>query len=88
MAKMICVKCEVPFKIEKNGIIVPEMFMKNTKIYKIFRADKWRCPVCGMEVVTGFGDCFAEHFNEDCNKIVEKMKEHGAVVVYSKEVRG
>ncbi len=52
----VCVKCEVELRPEKNGFKVIDMFQHNTKAYKIWDADKWKCPKCGIEVVVGFGN--------------------------------
>jgi len=89
VARLVCVKCEVELRPEKNGVVVPVMFMENTKVYEIYRADKWMCPKCGYEVVAGFGKLpMAEHFKDKCEEIVKQMKENDAVVIYDKEVCG
>ena len=89
MPKMICGKCEVELKPETNGIIIAEMFQQNQKIYKLWEADLWKCPICGIEVVAGFAQYnFAEHHKDDCEKIVEEMKAEGRRVIYDKELTG
>ena len=86
MPKQVCVKCEVEFKPEANGVVVAEMFRKNQKIYKLWVADLWKCPICGVEIVAGFAQYrFAEHFQDDCEKIVEEMKAEGRRIIYDKE---
>ena len=88
MPKLVCVKCEVGLKIEKNGVIVKEMFQNNTRIYKLWETDKWKCPVCGAEIISGFAQYpFAEHFNDDCEAIVSKAIASGKEVVSDKEFR-
>ena len=85
--KRVCVKCEREFKPETNGVIVAEMFQKNTKIYKLWRADLYKCPVCGVEIVVGFGQYpIAEHFTDDCERIVNDAVATGnRRVIYDKE---
>ena len=88
MPKMVCVKCETEFKIEENGIIVAEMFQENKKIYKLWFADLWKCPVCNMEVVAGFGNYnFAEHYKDDCEDIIRQAEASGKRVIYDNERR-
>ena len=66
MSKIICVKCEVEFRPEENGVHVHELMRADTAIYKIWDADLWKCPRCGILIVAGFGQKpFAEHFEED-----------------------
>lgn len=93
MPKMVCVKCEVPFIVEKNGITVAEMFLNNTKVYKLWRADKWKCPICLFEIISGFGQNeFAEHyyakekFGKTLEEVIGKIEADGGEVVYSKEI--
>ena len=86
MPKMVCVDCEVEFKIKKNGVVVAEMFQKDTEIYKLWRTDLWKCPVCGKEVVAGFAsNPYAEHYHDNCVEIVNKLKAQGKQIVYDKE---
>ncbi len=84
--KRICVKCEREFKPEKNGVIVVEMFQRNTKIYKLWEADLWKCPVCGIEIVVGFAQYpYAEHFSANCEEIVGKAVAANKKIIYDKE---
>jgi hypothetical protein len=84
---MVCVKCEIELKIEKNGAIVVEMFMNNTEIYKLWESDIWKCPSCGFEIVTGFAsNPFAEHFSHNCREILEKESVNpNSRIIYDKE---
>lgn len=80
MPKIICVKCEIEFRPEKNGIIVKELFQKNTQIYKIIYADLWECPICGNQIIAGFADNpLAEHYQKErMEKALEIVKTHEA----------
>lgn len=53
--KPVCVKCEREMNMEKAGVIVKELFQKNSMIYRIWSADLWKCPVCGVEIIPGHG---------------------------------
>lgn len=50
--KVTCYQCKVPLKIEKNGVTV-QMNAKFGPYYKV-EADVWRCPGCGLQVITGY----------------------------------
>jgi predicted RNA-binding Zn-ribbon protein involved in translation (DUF1610 family) len=87
MPKLMCVKCEVELRPETNGVRVAEMFQRNTQIYKIWDADKWKCPLCGFEVIAGFADKpLMQHFEGDIEKVVSTYKEMGREIIYDKEI--
>jgi len=85
MIKRVCVKCQVEFKPEKNGIYVAEMMMKNTKVYKLWTADLLKCPVCGFLIVASFSQKAAEHFEMDLEEKIKELIEKGATIIYDKE---
>ena len=88
MPKSVCVKCEVELRPEKTGIVVAEMFQNNEKIYKLWEADLWKCPLCGVEVVLGFASQpFQQHFEGNCEKIVDELFLNGRTIIYDKEVK-
>jgi len=85
--KLVCVKCQVELKPEHNGVKVVELFQRNEAIYKIWDADKWRCPKCGIEIVAGFGaQPLMERFEGDTGAFVEELRKKGDEIVYDKEV--
>jgi hypothetical protein len=87
--KPLCAKCEVEFKPEKNGIKVAELYKQNTEVYRIWQADLWKCPVCGAEIVAGYGQLPRyEHFHQNLEAMVESMKAFGERVVYNRELLG
>lgn len=87
MPKMVCVKCEVEFRCEKNGVKVAEMFNHNTRVYKVWNTDKWKCPICRVEVIAGFGqEPIMEHFEGDIDKFLLDIKNRGEEVVYDKDI--
>ena len=66
--KIVCVDCQVPFKCEKNGVVV-ETFSSFGSYYKI-EADRYVCPKCGQQVITGFaGEALGEHYQPDYGPI-------------------
>lgn len=88
MPKSVCVTCEVELKPEHNGAIVAEMFQDNDRIYKLWEADLWKCPECGIEVVLGFASMpLMEHYEGDINAKLEEMKEKGCRIIYDNERR-
>lgn len=87
MPKMVCVKCQVELRIEKNGVIVAERFQNNTKIYKLWDADLWKCPLCRIEIIGGFAQQnFAEHYKDNCEALVEQFKAKGVRVIDDNEL--
>lgn len=59
--KAVCLKCNLEYKVEKNGVTMEAIVVANTEslavttrpYYKI-DSDKWKCPGCGHEILTGF----------------------------------
>ena len=74
MPRPVCVLCEIEMKVEKNGALAAEMFQGN-KIYKIWRADLWKCPICGAEITCGYGNKpQAMHFDtEEVKKLKDEI---------------
>jgi len=53
---------------------------------QIWCCDKWRCPECGFEMLVGFGQGpFAEHYQEDFDKILSEVRANRKTVVDSKQ---
>ena len=70
MPKIVCVKCEVEYKPEENGVVVEEMASFGS--YKLWQADLVKCPKCGNEIIAGFGnENFAEHYQPDYKEILK-----------------
>jgi len=85
--KTICVKCEVEYKIVKNGNPVIEMFSNPPQPYKIWSADKWQCPICYHQIISGFAfNPIAEHFEDGFDAILDKVKKTKSTI-YSYEVK-
>jgi len=89
MPKSVCSHCECELKPKKNGVIVVEMFHNNEKIYKLWSADLWKCPLCGIQVALGFPEKpFRQHFDGDCEDIILQEIANGKTIIYDKEVKG
>jgi hypothetical protein len=74
-------------RCKKTGVLTVEMYMENKEIYRIWSADKYRCPLCGVEVITGFGNGpYVHSAEESCEKALQKFKDMGREVVLDKEV--
>ena len=86
MPKSVCVICEIELRPKENGVIVVEMFDNPPKPYKIWSADLWKCSVCGLEVVLGFGNKpFMAHYTHDLAVEIDSIKKHGATIIYDYE---
>ena len=83
MAKLVCVKCECELRPEINGVGVIETASFGP--YKIWHADLWQCPGCGIAIVAGFGQQpIVEHF-EDFDKELKLVKETYPRIIYDNE---
>lgn len=66
---LACVKCRVFLIPKKSGVAVEEGMPLSNKPngpwgpYKLWYADLAECPICGFQLITGFGNRpLAEHF--------------------------
>jgi len=73
---------------EHNGVGLLDMFRPSDhdepQAYQIWDADLWKCPKCGYEIVTGFGQHpIAEHWQKDgaLARIIGAYKTRAEVVV-------
>jgi len=76
MSKPICVKCGRSMKPEKNGVIAEEMQDPGMQQgYKKWSFDKWKCPICGYEVLSGCGcNPLAYAHDEDYNNHIAEVQ--------------
>jgi hypothetical protein len=79
-----CAKCEVDLRPEKNGVWLIEMFQHDTEPYSIWHADLWKCPKCGVEIVSGYGGKATFYFEENFPRLLDiaQQEQH----YYNKEV--
>ena len=60
--KPICVKCQKEMRIDIITVHVVLMAWEPPKPYEIWQGDQWKCPGCGVTIVTGFGwNAIAKH---------------------------
>ena len=90
MPKLICVKCQCELKPETNETTVVETaFLRASASpdpYKVWHADTWKCPGCGVEVVAGFGiKPVLEYFHEGFEEALENTLHEARRVVYDHE---
>lgn len=92
MARLVCQRCEIQFKPEKNGVYVAELCFNNDNIYKLWIADSVRCPVCGTLVVAGFAKeplmTNASATEQELRETIAKIKKKGGVVIFDRELIG
>lgn len=69
-----CAKCEVDLIPEKNGVWLIELFQHNTAPYSIWHADLWKCPKCGVEIVSGYGQKPTYHHEGEFLRLLEVAK--------------
>jgi len=77
----ICVKCQVEMRPETNGVGLLDMFEEPTgsrtkySPYKLWDADLYKCPTCGHEIVTGFGqNPISEHYQQNFDHTVNSYR--------------
>ena len=54
--KPICVKCDREMTKEFSGVLVAELYLKNTAIYKLWYADYYQCPICRFVIIHDFAE--------------------------------
>lgn len=66
----VCVQCGKEMECIKNGVTVyhpmePVSMTDDNEIDFVVSGDKYQCPVCKIEIVTGFGrECIAGEFSQ------------------------
>jgi predicted RNA-binding Zn-ribbon protein involved in translation (DUF1610 family) len=63
----VCISCNVELYPRKNDVVIEDMASFGS--YQLWNADIFKCPLCGIEIATGFGYApFAECYQEDYEK--------------------
>ena len=79
--KPVCVKCEIEFRPERNGIYVKELRLDGS-FYKLWAADKWKCPKCGTEITYGYGSApIVGDWEKDAPKLLEQLEKETETVI-------
>jgi hypothetical protein len=80
MAVVICVKCNLEMRPAKNGQPVESMTEEGP--YQLIMGDKYQCPECGADVVTGLANKpMAEHFQENYGELREACASRDGAIV-------
>ena len=85
MPKLVCVTCHCELKPETSGTTVIET--ANFGVYKVWNADTWKCPGCGVEIVAGFAKLplREDHFEADFPEWLERVKSTARRIEYDNE---
>ena len=55
-------QCGRFMRVKRNSVTVEELFEDGSP-YKLWDADLWECPECGVTIIAGFGQLpMAEHY--------------------------
>lgn len=66
-------KCKTQMRCKKNEVYVIEVATFGPAA--IWSADLWACPVCGEEMIAGFGlKPIIEHYQDGFDEALEKAK--------------
>lgn len=64
---LVCCNCHVEMRVVRNGVLGVSMGADN-KAVEAYEWDKWHCPSCGLDVLSGrgrspvaFGDACEDH---------------------------
>ena len=75
MRKPVCVPCGLAMYPEQNGVVVLETKDKaKAQPYRLWRSDKWKCPGCGYEVLSGYSDRCIYPGDPDYDEDVKKVE--------------
>jgi hypothetical protein len=66
-----CVRCERDLIPYKNGVFLIEMAWHPRQVYKIWCADLWKCPGCGVEIISGYGNNPTRQHEENFPHLLE-----------------
>jgi len=76
----VCAKCQQDMVCAKNGVAVLDVTGDGTD-YKITMADKWKCNICGCEVVVGFAQhALVHHYEPRFAAAIEFLSNKGLLV--------
>ena len=74
MKPVVCVQCQLFFKVKKNGVAIEEGMPDGRggwQSYKLWQGDLWECGGCRAQIVRGFGQQpIAEHYEDGYDRHV------------------
>ena len=84
MPKLVCSSCQSELKPLNSGVKVFEY--AGEKLHKIWCADEWHCPSCGLRVVSGFGASpLAVHYETTFAETLKRVMQKPELVRYNYE---
>jgi hypothetical protein len=87
MPRIICCRCAVELRCDKNG--VPAVELAEFGPYRIFGSDRWKCPICEYTVLAGFSAEWHEHYEEHFDAALNLVRQNEDTVefgiAYTKE---
>lgn len=76
MARPYCCAHGVYFEVDRNGVDLVETRGAEKRPYKVFRADRYRCPVGDEAILANYGEPVVESYGPE-------FRDHVASVVSS-----
>lgn len=73
MPKIVCLDCRTEYQIESNEVYCVDMAWDPPQPYRITACDMWVCPGCGKKILAGFAPHGYEHYQDEFNKLLEKI---------------
>jgi len=83
--RMVCRECRRELKLEKSQVVVQEISPER-KTFRLWYADLWGCPGCGVQVAADFGrHPFGDiERRDDLARMLEKeVKVYGRTIIES-----
>jgi len=76
----VCVKCRVEMHPEENGAGCLDL-TESGQPYQIYDSDRYKCPVCGIEILTGFGQLpVSARWEDDFDETVAEWRKYHSVI--------
>jgi len=82
MLRPVCVKHQKEYKVEEQGVALVEYADRGGELkpYAIYFADLWVCPVCGHQIIGGYGEPAArEHEREKLQRLIDTWTDLGKI---------
>lgn len=72
----VCASCRVEMRPETNDVQVLDV--ADWGPYQLWSADLWKCPICGKEIIIGFGNnAYAAHYEENFELRLQSARQGG-----------
>lgn len=86
MPKLVCVECQIQYRLVKSGNKVIDMFLYPPQPYKVRNGDRWECPNCGHQIIAGFSELpLAEHYQDDFSGVLGlALEDENTIYCYEK----